>query len=297
MTLKEMLYRRLAEDDELAQLLAKYQSHSAVFYQQAPASQDAGWGEAQYPRVDYTIDTMGDPARNVSQMLILNIWCDTQAGGEPEPIERRIHELLHSAFAQPDDDAPHCFAWTRTDAFEGARGEGFNPNTYGVTMRFDILAFPILEISSPDPMGALAKWTKRAVPHAHVIGVDEIAEWLVPGAEHPVIYWRLTSRQNGQHFHFGMWFDVQITGHVIATEEAGRAAVVDALGIQIPIAKFAMMENRSPFHFATLRAAYGADYLRTGQMVLSGRYVIQPANNDPLINHIYFNGRRVPTYG
>ena len=291
-----MLRKRLVTDEQLNGLLATYCSQAAVFYQSAPPSQDKGWTGAQYPRMDYIIDVAGDPARNVSMILVMNVWCDIETGVEPEPIEKRVHELLHTVLATPAGCSPYCFAWTRTDAFESSNVDQRQAQTYGVTIRFDILAFPILEISEPDPMGALAKWTKAAVPSATVIGVDEMDEWTVPSADKPVLYWRMTARQNSNHFHMGMWFDIVLAGHVIAQDAAARGAIVDELGVRMPMAKFALMGNKSPLHFSSVRASPGADYLRVGQIALSGRYVVLVHEDGEILNHVYFNGKEVPKY-
>lgn len=297
MTLREMLLDRLEHDIALKGYLASFSGDAAVFWQQAPASQHKGWGSGhQYPRIDYTIDTMGDPARNVSSILVLNIWCDTDMGVEVEPIEQRVRELLDTVFAKPDDSALCCFSWTRSDVFNGMRVDEQEPETYSVTMRFDILEYPVLKIGEPDPMGALARWTKAALPDAFVIGIDEMTGWMVPSADHPVIYWRYVVRQNGRYFFVGMWLDIQISGHIIAPSAGSRGAIADALGIQMPLARFCPMANGSPFHFTLLRAAPGADYLRVGQLALTGRYVVQPPRGGNPLDHIYINGKEVPKY-
>lgn len=160
MELYAMIYQRLVTDETLGGLLAQYDSRPAIFYQHPAPADDPAWGTqelddgstvtVQYPRIDYTVDTQENPARNTSGTLMLNVWCDAQFGAEPETVEAQLRLLFHTAFAQTDDYA-YCLAWLRSDAFEVKSKPEDNVRTFGVTVIFDLVACPSQITLYPDP--------------------------------------------------------------------------------------------------------------------------------------------------
>ena len=66
MTLEDIVYSRLTEDNTLKSTLAKFGKAPAVFYQTAPDDTATGWNQRkQYPRIDYIVDYVSNPANSL----------------------------------------------------------------------------------------------------------------------------------------------------------------------------------------------------------------------------------------
>ena len=121
MTLEDLIYKRLTEDEALAKLLARFNGTPAIAYQTAPQDEDRGWdGKRQYPRMDYIVDMQANPERGSSGVLTINIWCD-EKGHPPEDIEPVVRAALQDILIKPDGSYPYNLGWARTDAFEQTR--------------------------------------------------------------------------------------------------------------------------------------------------------------------------------
>lgn len=271
MELYEMLYQRLTDSEALSSLLAKYKGRPAIFYQRPATADDKDWGEKQYPRINYTVDMQENPSRNTSGLLLLHIWCDTGFGAEPEDIEYVVRDILHSTFAQADDDA-YCLAWVRSDAFEVKTNEDETVRIVGVSLTFDIMACPCQYTMYPDPIKALNEWTKKLLPSAIVIGLDEFEGWIVPTKEKPVVYWRLTS-QGVQRKHFThTWLNISVEGHVYARSAADRLYNLVRLNTAHALAGHIPMEDKSPLFLKSFVCKPHLNYIAQGQIQASGHF-------------------------
>lgn len=290
MELQALIFNRLTGDEKLAELLATYDERPAVFYQRAAPPDNPGWGDTQYPRIDYTVDTQENPARNTSGVLSVDVWCDVEFGAEPEDIEVRLRELLHSAFVQADDGV-YCLGWNRSEAFEGS-GQEQTVHTVGITLIFDLIACPCNYTMYPDPIKAMNLWTKGILPDAVVIGEDEIDGWLVPTREKPVVYWRLTSQDiNRRHFTH-TWLNITLEGHVYARSAADRLYNLVRLNTAQALTGHVPMEDTSPLFLNSFQCQPNLNYIATGQIRATGNFgVLQPkahfsnrATGEPLNN-------------
>lgn len=277
MELYQMIYQRLLNDEELYELLAKYNGGPAVFNQRPPTPEDEHWDDVvQYPRIDFNVDTQENPARNTSGVLSMSVWCDTQYGYEPEDIERRLRQLFHTAFAQADDYA-YCLAWLRTDAFEIKNKADETVRTYGVTVLFDLMACPSQYTLTPDPIKGMNLWTKSVLPDAIVIGEDTIEDWLIPTREQPVIYWRMTSQAKArQHFAY-TWMAIGIEGHVYCENAADRLYNLVQLNTAHALIGHIPLEDRSPLFLKDFSVQPQLNYFTTGQIKARGYFgLLQP---------------------
>ena len=276
MDLKTMLYERLSSSAELNRVLATYNGHSAVFYQQAPSSEDALWSEAQYPRLDYIVDMQENPARNASGVAQINVWCDVEQGAAPEEIDSILKELLHATFAQTDD-YPYCFAWVRSDTFEVKTQGTETARTIGVTVIFDVMACPSHATMYPDPITALGAWTKSTLPDAIVVGLDEMQGWIVPTKEKPVVYWRLASMAvSRRHFAY-VWLDAGVEGHVYARTAADRLYNLVRLNTAYALSAHITMEDGSPMFLRSYTCKPHLNYVSQGQIAAVGQFgILQP---------------------
>lgn len=271
MELYAMIYQRLVGSAALGGLLAKYKRRPAVFYGRAANADDPEWDGEQYPRLDYIVDMQENPARNTSGVLSVNVWCDTQKGAEPEDIEIRLRELLHATFAQADD-YPYCFAWVRSDAFEIKNDADQTVRTIGVTVIFDVVAFPCQYTMYPDPIKAMNLWTKAVIPSATVIGEDIIDGWLSPTRENPIIYWRLAA-QGVERKHFAYtWLNITLEGYVCAKDAADRLYNLSRLNTAQALAGHIPMEDTSPLFLKSFSVKPHLNYLSQGQIQAGGYF-------------------------
>lgn len=272
MTLQERIYQRLTQEDALTQLLASYKERPAVFYQVAPDSASQNWGNPQYPRMDFVLDTQENPSRNTSGLLMVTVWCDKQYGAMPEDIEPIVRDLLHACFTQADEGL-FVFAWVRTDAFD-VKPSAEHPEqmTTGVTVTFDVMALPCQYTLYPDPIKAVNLWTKALLPDALVIGEDEIDGWYKPTRERPAIYWRHVSQQKAVQMFAGTWLDVSLEGHVYNTTAPDRLQNLMKINTAAALVGHIPMEDNSPLFIMEYRCTPHMNYLSQGQVQLKGRF-------------------------
>lgn len=289
LTLHEMLFQRLVTSPTLADKMASFDGRAAIFHQQAPSADNPKWGKnPQYPRLDYNIDLLENPARNTAGTLMINAWCDLAHGATPEEVEYTLRDLLHATFAQTEEYA-FCFAWVRSDAFEATAQKEETTRIIGVTLIFDIMACPSQYTMQPDPIRALNLWTKQVLPEATVIGENEIEGWLIPTRDRPVVYWRLTS-QGVQRKHFAhTWLNITVEGHVYARSAADRLFNLTRINTAHALAGHIPMEDGSPLFLRDFSVKPHFNYLAQGQIQASGNFgVLQPwyySEPDPKLNN------------
>ena len=271
MTLEDLIYTRLSDPDGPAAKLARYGEAPASFYQAAPEDTAAGWdGKRQYPRIDYTVDMQANPERQSCGVLTLNIWCSEQCA-PPEDLEPEVRAMMREVFMQPDESPPYSLAWVRSDAFEG-RSQA-NPATLvnGITVLFDLFAFPVQETTDPDPILAINEYVKQWAPDALVIGKDTLEGFQIATTDQPIFYFRLASLQLQRETNTVAWMDGMIAGYIYAPEETRLKwlkALVDVLSLDGEVT----MLDTSPMFLRGIKADSAADPLTVGQLRLQIRF-------------------------
>ena len=271
MTLEDLIYTRLSDPDGPAAKLARYGEAPAIFYQAAPEDTAAGWdGKRQYPRIDYTVDMQANPERQSCGVLTLNIWCSEQCA-PPEDLEPEVRAMMREVFMQPDESPPYSLAWVRSDAFEG-RSQA-NPATLvnGITVLFDLFAFPVQETTDPDPILAINDYVKQGAPDALVIGKDTLERFQIATTDQPIFYFRLASLQLQRETNTVAWMDGMIAGYIYAPEETRLKwlkALVDVLSLDGEVT----MLDTSPMFLRGIKADSAADPLTVGQLRLQIRF-------------------------
>lgn len=283
MTLEDLIYSRLTKSDDLQRSLAVYGGQPAVFYLTAPDDKATGWKQRkQYPRIDYAVDLQHNPERKTSGTLTLNIM-SAEDGMPPEELEPIVRRLLCGVFLQPDTAPPFALAWARSDAFDQRTdGDGL---VAGITVTFDVYAFPTQTTSDPDPILAMNHYIEQNAPEAFVIGGRKaIEQELIPTATAPAFYFRLESIQLQRETNTVAWMDAVIACHIFAggEEVAWLKSVVDNLALAGEV----IMLDHSPMFMQNLKADSSLDALSTGQLHLYTRFGIlrRPSYNHPL-NH------------
>lgn len=275
-TLNALIGKRLYQTEQIKASLAEYADTPAVFYQTSPGDSQKGWGLGKhYPRITYFVDMQADAERKTSGQISINIWCE-ESGIAPESIEPIVRESLCGIFLTPQDSGiTHCLEWGRSDVFEIKESESSQQTQIiGVTMIFDVFAFPSQENTDPDPVLAINEYTKKIIPSCKIIAYDELPEIYSPSAEKPAFYWRFGSMANEKVSWAIAWVTGLLTGHIFAPTTEDRLKWLKVLAQQAVVDEEAIMLDDSPMFFTGLKADSAADYLRTGQISLRVKYGI-----------------------
>lgn len=287
MTLEDLIYQRLLGNEALKGKLARFNGTPAISYQAAPEDTADGWkGKSQYPRIDYTVDMQANPERQTNGVLALNIWCSEQ-GEPPESLEPEIRAALCDVFIQPDNGPPFSLAWVRSDAFEQRTQAQPITLVVGITVIFDVFAFPSQITTDPDPILAINEYVKAWAPEALVIGKDTMERFCSARAQRPIVYFRISELTTYQETNTVVWMSGTIAGHIYAPEDVRMQwlkALVDTLALngEVP------MLDGSPMFLTKIRADSSATPLTTGQLRLSVRFGLlrRPKYAHPLVNII-----------
>jgi len=274
MTLEDLIYTRLTARATLTEKLARFGDAPAVFYQAAPGDQADGWkSKKQYPRVDYIVDMQANPERQTSGLMTLNIWCN-EAGVPPEEIEPEVRDALCDVFMQPTEQPPYCLAWIRSDSFEVSGNTAKGTQIIGITVLFDVLAFPSQETTDPDPVLAMNQFVKKWEPQAVVIGTDAIADFYTAEAGRPAFYFRLASMEVARETNTVVWMNASIAGHIFAPTTAARLQWLKYLVDTLAAMGEVTMLDTSPMFLKSIKSDSAIDYLTTGQLQLGVQFGI-----------------------
>jgi len=272
-----LLMKQVRNDEQIAGMLAKYKGFPAFFYQKAPQDTDPDWEKPAFPRIDCNIDMRYDPERKASGVLAVNVWVTKESAYMPEDIEKRIIELIDGTFYSAVDYPVVCAIWNDSSAFnyEMPSNVGGNtaPEVFGVTIVFDLLAFPEQLTTDPDPIQGLNRWTQQLFPSMTVITLDETPSIWKPSDEAPAIYWRFegTAANDRQSFAVN-WYTGKFAAHVIAESVTERNRWTKALIEQAQLWGEVVLLDDSPMLLKQIEVRHNADPLREGQIVISGMY-------------------------
>ena len=275
MKLEELIHQWFTGYENLAGRLAVFSGRPAIFYQTAPADNQGGWkGRGQYPRIVYTADMQTDQERKSAGSMAVALLCD-EAGTLPEELEPEVKECLKDLIITPENGSPYCFAWSRTDSFElASRESGADTRVAGMEIRFDILEYPRQESTDPDPVMALNRYIRHRIPGAFVLGLDKQEPFMVAGASAPVFYCRMMAVEKYSETNMVTWMNGRIAVHVLCRSAEERLKWVMALADRLAFDCKVTMLDGSPMHVNNLAVNNRADYLKEGQITVTGRYGI-----------------------
>lgn len=267
MNLEELIYQKLNSDTTLSAQLSLFANKPAIFWNQAPDDTDQGWSTEQYPRIDYVADRSADPERKVEGTLVLNIWCLITSATPPEAVEDRLRSLLDGSVFHPSDEPVTALRWNRSDPFEASREDERDGLIVGVTVSFDLLAFPAQTTYSPDPIASLNAWAGDKYAELQV----DPASWS-PSDSTPALYWRLSGVTAVERTNWGIWVTVSVAGHILAPSPATRLNWIRELVEAVAKAKRIRMDDGSPMFVTRVSADSSQDSFREGQIRLSSRF-------------------------
>lgn len=271
MSLEELIYKRFVGSKELVKCLALYKEAPAVFSPEPPDESQAGWdGNTQYPIIVYNFDLQANEERHSAGALSVLLLCQNTMEIMPEAIEPLVRDCLRDVVLKPEGSAPYCFAWARTDAFtvDGDKGNA----TIGSEIRFDILEYPSWETSDPDPVMAVSRYIKDLYPECLIMGYDRMEEITEATAQQPVIYCRLISVDKSRETNTVAWMDGKIAVHILCPDSGTRIKMASVITDRISLDGEIIMLDHSPMFIKHLQADYKSDYLKDGQIFITGHY-------------------------
>lgn len=268
MDLNALIHKRLTDCRELSSLLAEYAGQPAVFDSEFPPDQQMGWGgKTQYPRICCRVDMQVNQERSSSGTLRISIDAEKNSL-VIEEIEALVRRCLKDVLMKPSGQAPFCVAWARTEPYllDGAA-------VICKDLLFDILEYPNQETTDPDPVMAVSIFLKKLYPDALVLGIDRIGDYVNP-AERPVFYCRLGDIQNttGHCVHSISWFLGKVSVHLLYPDAAVRLKMIAAISQKMVVDGEIMMLDQSPMFLQSVSMNSKADYLREGQLTITGKY-------------------------
>lgn len=271
MNLEELICKRLSEAKNLTKCLTRYAGQPAIFTPEAPGDREAGWGRAtQYPRAVFNFDMQADGERKSAGTLSVAVICRNDSEAVPEFIEPAVKKALKDVLLKDDNGTLYAFAWARTEGF--SMTEEKNELLIGSEIRFDIMEYPQQETTDPDPIMAIARYIKDLYPDSIVVGIDKMADETEASKEAPVFYCRLTEIEKLEETNTVVWMNGKIAISLLCPDGATRlkmaAAVLNSLSLDGEVT----MLDDSPMFMERLTANLKSDYLKDGQIFVTGRY-------------------------
>ena len=262
MNLSELIFKRLSADENLQTMLATYAGAPAIFDSEFPADQQEGWeGATQYPRICYRIDMQVNQERSSAGTLYVAMYTD-KTSTIIEDIETAVKHCLQDVLMKPAGEAPFCVAWARTESYAIEGKE-----VWCKEMAFDILEYPEQFSTDPDPVLAVAAYIKKIFPETMVLGIDNVGDF-IETSKTPVLYCRLANIQHttGHCMNTISWFIGKIAVHLIYPGATTRFNQKLAIDEEI------IMLDDSPMIIQNLELNNKSDYLREGQLTITGKY-------------------------
>ena len=271
MNLENLIYKRLSEAKDLTKHLTTFGGKPAVFTPEAPGDRAVGWGATtQYPRIVFNFDMQADGERKSAGTLSVTLICRNDSEAVPELIEPAVKKALKDVLLKDDNGTLYAFAWARTEGF--SMTEEKNELLIGSEIRFDIMEYPQQETTDPDPIMAMARHIKELYPDSIVVGIDKMADETEASKEAPVFYCRLTEIEKLEETNTVVWMNGKIAISLLCPDGATRlkmaAAVLNSLSLDGEVT----MLDDSPMFMERLTANLKSDYLKDGQIFVTGRY-------------------------
>ena len=231
-------------------------------------AREIGFMFGQYKR----IRGLANEERNSAGSLSVSIFCQNTTDVFPEDIAPIVKECLRDVILLPEGGTPYCFTWARTDAFTMGEDAGKAGVVIGCEVRFDILEYPSMETSDPDPVMAVDKYIKELYPGCLVMGYDRMEEITEASADQPVVYCRLISAEKQEETNTVAWMDGRIAVHVLCPESTVRLKMAADIANHLSLDGEVIMLDYSPMFIKRLQVNYKSDYLKEGQVFITGHY-------------------------
>ena len=295
MKLEELIYSRISGADYGSPGLASFDGAPAIFFGPCPEDTDRGWGDRrQYPRISYGLDLRGDPERQTAGTLFCDVWC-TEDGPTPEDIEPILRRVLCGVIMAPTGDNPCSFSWQASQTFQSNR-DTKTDKVVGVTVTFDMIAFPEQITSDPDPVLAMMKYIRDEYPEITVIGQNTLPDFTEPSEAHPAVYFRLDSYEVGRETFTVAWLDGVVICHLFAPGASARQRWIRALMDDLACRGEVIMLDTSPMFLRRIAADNTLDPLSAGQIRLGATWgILKRQKYAHRLNHVHVAEKPKPT--
>ena len=272
MTLMDLIHKRLRENPAIRDSLTCFAGVPGVFTPEAPADTAKGWGmSSHYPRIVFAADLSANEERKCQGNMVLSIYAENTGEFDFNSAVSQVIECLCGVLLTPEGKNPYVLAWNRTDGFalEGT-------NIAGQELQFDILEYPSQETTDPDPVDGVNAYLKELFPRSLVLWQDRFRETEELSGNCPVFYCRLeTLREDAERSTFAVaWMDCRLSIHIFCTDSNLRRKYSSAVCQRLAIDGEICMLDNSPFLIWEVSQDQSPDYLRVGQVKVSGRFGI-----------------------
>ena len=270
-TANELIRRKMIEDASISAILARYADKPAVFYQMAPSDTDDGWdSESQYPRIEFTIEQHAEAEHDTAGKLHVDITC-SETGIMPEELEPLIRRALTGLFFYPKGAPPFAAVWNTSMSFQAQSTQQQVPLLVGITADFDLVSFPGIETSDPDPVAAINRYAQEWDTSLMIVSKAECDDYLVPTREHPAVYFRKMSSGIDRMTNTVTWVNAILCVHFFAPELQDRCEWIEQLSQSLALDTEITMLDGSPMFIQNIRGNAAADELQ-GQLQIAVQY-------------------------
>lgn len=104
------------------------------------------------------------------------------------------------------------------------------------------------------------------------MGYDRMEEITEATSEKPVVYCRLMSMDKSRETNTVAWMDGKIAVHILCPDSEVRMKIAAAIAQKMSLDGEIIMLDHSPMFIKRLQANYKADYLKDGQLFVTGHY-------------------------
>ena len=280
-------------------LLATYIGKPAVFNTKVPddineeyEEEESLWkDDVQFPRCVFELNMQADHERKISGQLFVDVMCENEEESiRPETLADIAKQAVDGCFFS-NTDLTISAQWQRSDIFTQN-----DDKVAGMTVVFDILAYPKQGTDSPDPIRATNLWLKTIYQNAYVIGFDKLPDVWKPTDETPTptLYTRLSKIGQSNRMRSTAavtWLSADIQIHVMNPSEDIRARISSGMIELLYFADKLILDDNSPMLIDGVNASFSADPQREGQINLKTTYGVLPVEKagEPL-KHIYTQG-------
>ena len=116
------------------------------------------------------------------------------------------------------------------------------------------------------------RYLKALYPECLVMGCDRMGEITEATMQQPVIYCRLAALEKAEETNTVAWMDGKISIHILCPSPELRMKVAAGIADRMSLAGEVILLDQSPMFLKGLSVNYRADYLKEGQILVTGHY-------------------------
>jgi len=234
----------------------------------------------------YLLDLAGDPQREGT--LAVDLFCLPPAA--PEDFEPLVRGWADGRFFLSGEQVLSA-AWRASNYFTQPEGK-----VDGVTVTFDLVEYPVQEISGPDPVRLLNGYVREQYPQGAVIGLNGWNEpVLTPSRERPVFYCMLTGlapcAQIPDTFHC-IWRTASLQLHIAAGSRQEELAIANRLAVDLARRRRLFFPDKGPMMLGPPKVQPSTSPQRTPYLTVEGNFgILRERGPAAVMEHITVTDR------